>query len=279
MAEAIPGSSDPRLTRALSAWQRWQPVPPEMPRVEARLASFSNDVYCVQASNHRYVIRLNQNPTPAGVDRKLEREILAALDAADFLPPLVYADNACLVTELVTGQPLTLTAPNLAAMGKLFRRIHGTTVNIAATLDLNLHIQTCAHALGSRNKSLDNCIRRLAIPGHTPARLTLCHHDLLPANVIQTDSGLVALDWEYARLGDPAFDLAVLVENENLSPGQTDLLLQAYGDASPAFRQRLESMRPRYALVSLLWWLLRDGQQPARESPALAFATRLGITL
>ncbi|XOV87974.1 MAG: phosphotransferase [Pseudomonadota bacterium] len=279
MAEAIPGADDPRLTRALTTWRHWRAVPPEMPRVETRLPSFSNDVYCVRANSHRYVIRLNRIPTPAGVDRKLERKILATLGATNFLPPLVYADDACLITEFVAGQPLTLTDPNLVAMGNLFCRIHSTTANIAVKLDINNHIQKYAQALGSRNKSLNNCIRRLTIPGHSPARLTLCHHDLLPANVIRTDSGLVALDWEYARLGDPAFDLAVLVENENLSNGQTDLLLQAYGDASPAFRQQLELMRPRYALVSLLWWLLRNGEQPLSDTPVHTLATRLGITL
>ena len=40
-----------------------------------------------------------------------------------------------------------------------------------------------------------------------------CHNDLLPANFIATDDGLVLLDWEYAGMGDRRFDLANFAMN------------------------------------------------------------------
>jgi len=41
------------------------------------------------------------------------------------------------------------------------------------------------------------------VSGWTPV---LCHHDLIPENILETDDGLVLLDWEYASLGHPDFD-------------------------------------------------------------------------
>ena len=34
----------------------------------------------------------------------------------------------------------------------------------------------------------------------------LCHHDLIPENIIQSAKGLFIIDWEYASLGHPKFD-------------------------------------------------------------------------
>ncbi len=250
-----------------------------MPRVEARLPSHSNEVYRVRAGEMQYVVRLNRALAMPGVDHQLEREILGELGNPDFLPPLVYADDRCLVTGFIAGRPLSASESDLAELGKLFRNIHHATVQITVKLDLNAHIALYANQLDSKRDSLARCIASLMVTEPPSIALTLCHHDLLPANVIRSSAGLVALDWEYACLGDPAFDLAVLIESENLRPGHIDILLQAYGNTTLHFRERIDAMRPRYALVSLLWWMLQSPGLPTREASIAAMAERLGVAL
>ena len=55
-----------------------------------------------------------------------------------------------------------------------------------------------------------------------------CHNDLLAANFIRGER-LWIVDWEYAGMGDPAFDLANFAVNNGLDEAGDRLLLEAYG--------------------------------------------------
>ena len=67
-----------------------------------------------------------------------------------------------------------------------------------------------------------------------PFRPTLCHNDLLPANLLAADDRLWIVDWEYAGIGNPLFDLASVVANARLDTAQRDRLLTAYFSRSRA---------------------------------------------
>jgi thiamine kinase-like enzyme len=60
-----------------------------------------------------------------------------------------------------------------------------------------------------------------------------CHNDLLSANLIraQGDGRLMIVDWEYAGMGHPLFDLGNLAVNNELGE-------QAYYEATPTDVQR-----------------------------------------
>lgn len=51
----------------------------------------------------------------------------------------------------------------------------------------------------------------------SPIRLTSCHNDLNPWNILVTESGWITLDWEFAGTNDPLFDLVCLHQGLNLS--------------------------------------------------------------
>ncbi len=59
-----------------------------------------------------------------------------------------------------------------------------------------------------------------------------CHNDLLNANFIDDGERLRIVDWEYAGMGDPFFDLANFSINHELDADGRAVLLAAYsGDA------------------------------------------------
>ena len=68
--------------------------------------------------------------------------------------------------------------------------------------------------------------RRAAAP------LVTCHNDLLAANFIDDGSRLWIVDWEYAGMGDPFFDLANFAVNNELDEDGESALLEAYGSAT-----------------------------------------------
>ena len=45
--------------------------------------------------------------------------------------------------------------------------------------------------------------------------LVLCHHDLIPENIIKGAKGLFFIDWEYASMGHPQFDYQRLLNSQH----------------------------------------------------------------
>jgi thiamine kinase-like enzyme len=81
-----------------------------------------------------------------------------------------------------------------------------------------------------------------------------CHNDLLPANLIDDGQRVRLIDWEYAAMGDPWFDLGNLAENSLLSePAERRLLELYFGKASDENIVRLRQMRFASAMREAAW--------------------------
>ena len=81
----------------------------------------------------------------------------------------------------------------------------------------------------------------------------LCHNDLNSANIIE-GQGLTLIDWEYAAIGDPLFDLATIAEHHQYDASLTKVLLDAYfNPASDEVTDRLKKYRVLYRCLLVLW--------------------------
>jgi thiamine kinase-like enzyme len=87
--------------------------------------------------------------------------------------------------------------------------------------------------------------RIVAALGHGSERP--CHNDLLAGNLIRADEDgrTLLVDWEYAGMGDPRFDLGNLSVNNDFDDGTDDRLLATYqgSAASDGQRAALKLMR------------------------------------
>src|SRR5205823_3331421 len=61
-----------------------------------------------------------------------------------------------------------------------------------------------------------------------PFTPTLCHNDLLAANILDDGRRIWLVDWEYAGVGHPLFDLAGVSGNCGFTPAMDLALLRAY---------------------------------------------------
>lgn len=90
-------------------------------------------------------------------------------------------------------------------------------------------------------------------------QLRPCHNDLLPANLIDDGGRVMLIDWEYAAMGDPWFDLGNLAENNRLSAAGERRLLELYfGEPRPdellaSELARLRRMRFASAMREAAW--------------------------
>lgn len=84
----------------------------------------------------------------------------------------------------------------------------------------------------------------------------LCHNDLLAANWLEDEASgrLWLVDWEYAGVGHPLFDLANLAANGGLSDEAEEALLRAYrGSVDRRELCELRVMRAVSSLREALW--------------------------
>src|SRR5258707_12030554 len=62
----------------------------------------------------------------------------------------------------------------------------------------------------------------------------VCHSDLHAMNLIRGAESLILVDWEYAHVADPLWDLAGWSANNDLEPGAQWTLLSDYLQTTPA---------------------------------------------
>jgi len=91
-----------------------------------------------------------------------------------------------------------------------------------------------------------------------------CHNDPVPENFLMTDSGLVLIDWEYSGRNDPAWDLASLFLEWDLTTPQELEVLTAYGSDDETLQWRVTAYRPVADLVWSVWAIVQDALNRSR---------------
>jgi Ser/Thr protein kinase RdoA (MazF antagonist) len=97
------------------------------------------------------------------------------------------------------------------------------------------------------------------IPGEA---LALLHGDIGPENVLWGPDP-VLIDWEYARLGDPADEIAYTSDQNGLTPAQREAFWRGYRQGARAdarlaeIADRVSWWEPLTLLGSTLWWVQR----------------------
>ena len=88
-----------------------------------------------------------------------------------------------------------------------------------------------------------------------------CHNDFLPGNLIDDGERIRIVDWEYAGMGDPFFDLGNFSVNNDLSADEDAALLEAYDGERPRRERlaRLALMRVVSDFREAMWGVLQQG--------------------
>lgn len=83
-----------------------------------------------------------------------------------------------------------------------------------------------------------------------------CHNDISPGNLL-IGQQLYLVDWEYAAISDPLFELAGISHNFQLTREQEQLLFDEYQVRSgQAFElQKFQVMKRLYRIITELWYM------------------------
>lgn len=198
--------------------------------VEPLGGGITNRNFKVTAGREAFVLRIGGNDTGLlGIDRDVEH--IASLAAASLgIGPEVVAflePEGFLVTRFVDGEVGRVSVDEAAAT---LRRLHGGA-RIAGRFDAFRVVEAYAEIAGRRGPEWAHVIARQIEVRRTGAPLVPCHNDLLAANFIHDGDRVWIVDWEYAGMGDPAFDLANYAVNNGLDEEGDRALLSAYGSS------------------------------------------------
>ena len=222
----------------------------------------------------KYVLRLAGNDTHLlGISREVEHAATVAAAGVGVGPEVIafVRPEGYLVTRFIEGRPIPegemRTPDRLRAVGDTLRRIHdGPAI---PGLFVPFRIVEAYRALAiSRGVTIppeydlaQSIARRIELACLTaPIELRPCHNDLLNANFIDDGARIRIVDWEYAGMGDPSFDLGNFSINHELEPDADALLLEAYaGDVRPAALARITLMRVLSDFREAMWGVLQQG--------------------
>jgi aminoglycoside phosphotransferase (APT) family kinase protein len=221
----------------------------------------------------RYVIRLGGNDTHLlGISREVEHAATVAAAGVGIGPEVTafIRPEGYLVTRFIVGSPVSMEGihqpATLARVADSLRRIHGGPA--IPGLFVPLRIVEAYRALATSRGIAEpsswgaayaagRLIERALLDA--PIELRPCHNDLLNANFIDDGKRIRVVDWEYAGMGDPFFDLGNLSVNHDLTPDEDAVLLEAYEGSVRAPRlARLALMRVVSDFREAMWGVLQQ---------------------
>jgi thiamine kinase-like enzyme len=262
----------PELRAVVDAMDEWSSAD----RIVAEYISggITNRNYRVTVDGTDYFVRLAGERTALlGIDREHEK---VALDTAARLgiAPAVIAflpDQDSLVTTWIDGA--TLEAADVRARDVLtsvtdaLRAFHDADAipgrfhvsEIAEqyhrhATDHDVEVPDAYDDLLAATRDIETAFAEHPIPDRP------CHNDLLSANFLRTDDGIAIVDYEYAGMGDPFFDLGNLSVNNEFDDDHDHALLERYfGEATAPRLARLKLMRIVSDFREAMWGVIQQG--------------------
>ncbi|QSP95100.1 phosphotransferase family protein [Marinobacter salinisoli] len=274
-------------------WPTWSTREPQV--IRSLPGGLTNRSYLLAAGGERLVLRLNAHDSATlDINRSAEAQALTCASHAGLCAPLVHCDpqHRYLVTEFIDGDACQPDQPeHLELLARLTADIHALP-EIRGRLDYRHKAETYWRAVDSSAEFYSELVGvRDRVDDHLAAAarlcdsLRLCHNDLVAGNLLLNQrKALCAIDWEYAAMGDPFFDIALIVEEHRLDERQQNRFLERYlaRPVTGLDRERVCHGRVVYRYLSLLWYAIRLAQHPGLHvadeavlNDALSALTRL----
>lgn len=265
----MPANPEPGPTERLQALSVW----PGPITLDAIPGGITNQNFLVRSGGTSFVARLCVDRAVLGIDRRSEVICQRAAHALGVAPAVVHHERGVLVSEFLTARTLAPAdvrepefVPRLAALLRTLHdgwdQLNGEVLYFSAFQTVRTYAAT-ARALGA---GLPGDIDALLSDARRLARLVapfvpvLCHNDLLAANILADDRRVWLVDWEYAGVGHPLFDLAGVSANCGFPEPLELAFLAAYRgtpSADPRDLFELRLLKSMSLLREALWSVIQ----------------------
>jgi thiamine kinase-like enzyme len=204
-----------------------------------------------------------------GAEPAWEARVVGCAGAAGLAPRMIHAaaDGTVMLSDWAAGAPWSEPAArmpdNIRRIASLLRKVHALDISgVRRVLGPAQWIEIYGAALTQRGQARpDPELQAVAVLSAgeygrlaRPAGV-LCHSDLHVLNLVQQGESLLLLDWEYAHIADPLWDLAGWSANNDFHAKLQQQLLGEYLHRVPASSEwrRFRLLLWLYDYVCLLW--------------------------
>jgi thiamine kinase-like enzyme len=233
----------------------------------------TNRNFVVTRDGERFVLRVPGRDTELlGIDRANEARAATLAAEAGVGPPVIafLPESGCFVARFVDGTHIPMADLRrddvLGSVVRSLRRFHACPP-VPSSFNVFRVVETYAGTAAERGVQPPAAYadahalagRIEAAFAENPSPLTTCHNDLLNANFLRDGQHTWIVDYEYAGMGDPFFDLGNLAVNNELDPAADALLLgHAVGEVRDRHRARLALMRLMSDFREGMWGVVQQ---------------------
>jgi len=196
-----------------------------------------------------YVIRRPGKDTELlGIDRHAERLATEAAARLGIAPAVAAALEDCLITRFISCRPVRRAdlLDGVEEIARALKSFHDSKTQLPTSFRVPDLLEDYAEIVRGRGGRLPGAYPEAVfaaarVAAALPVAVACpCHNDLLAGNIIRvaSEGSIMIVDWEYAGMGDPRFDLGTLSINNGFDEATSDRLLTAYHGKPPSDRAR-----------------------------------------
>lgn len=242
--------------------------------IEPLNGGLTNSSYLIHAECRRYVLRLSgPHATELGIDRRIEQQVLERVTAAGIAPEVLWynAETGDNLTRFIDGHEFTMPEFSevnvIERVAPLLRKLHNLPA-IEGAFSPYRQIEDRLVSAQARcvdlPENLDALLDKLHSIEAERASVTpvLCHGDPFHNNFIDVQGRLYLIDWEFAGMCDPMFDL--VAATYFCTPERRDVMLKAYyGEVRDSDRSAMHQLWYVVAFWNATWAMLQDANARA----------------
>jgi thiamine kinase-like enzyme len=223
---------------------------------------YSNNNYLI---NDAFVIRIpreNGDPTLDFKKEKAAYEAIAPLNLSEKILNFdeesgVKISKFCHNTRKYVGTP---TNEQILYVAKKLRKLHSSKVSLPFGYMMFFKLDVYKKNIDSSlyiNQNYETKVIKEVRKIFAKTPMTICHNDLVKDNLLFKFNGLTIIDWEYASMNNPLFDLASFVSENNLNNEQEEFFLKKYfGYKYNSIKKKRVELFMRFQDILFYYWAL-----------------------
>lgn len=227
------------------------------------LNGMNNSSFKVMINEKFYSLRIPGEAADISIDRKVEKTNSEKLYKLGISPKDIYFNekNGVKISNFINkAEPLSASSAkkekNMKSIALLLKKLHESDVVLENTFDLEDNIQKYEKMITQYSSEIydqyDNTKKKILKlydeVKNNVLRLSPCHNDLMPENIINSDNEKIYLvDLEYASMNDYLWDISSLFVECEFSQDDEELFLRLYFKTLPN-----EEMKKRINIYKIL---------------------------
>lgn len=233
---------------------------------------FSNDSYLV---NKEFVLRLKKTSDTPFYSPADEKKIIEAVSQYRLCPKLLYFDISSgnklerfLPEEQFFPKSNLVTSHDLSLMASCLKRLHAVQGSFKGFYAFERYTKYKNGSGESIEPEFEKQILDKVSGFYEKEPQVLCHNDLWSDNILYYKGMVVLIDFEFAGMNNPMFDLASVIGENNITDQKmvTEFLKDYYG--SQLTDDKLRKVISIVAFEHFMWYYWAKGRFLQTNHPA-----------